>query len=62
LDATHFRRRAANAREMAQSGDDLRVSQMLLEVALDLDAEAEAMEAEQPEGSRHSRHSDSAGI
>jgi hypothetical protein len=46
LDATHFRLRAARAREMAQSGDDIRLSRMLLEVALDLDAEAEAIEAE----------------
>ncbi len=46
MDATHFRQRAANAREMAQSGDDLRLSRMLLDVALDLDAEAEAIEAE----------------
>jgi hypothetical protein len=46
LDATHFRQRAARAREMAQSGDDLRLSRMLLDVAVDLDAEAEAMEAE----------------
>jgi hypothetical protein len=46
LDATHFRERAARAREMAQSGDDLRLSRMLLEVALDLDAEAEAIEAD----------------
>ena len=46
MDATHFRQRAARAREMAQSGDDVRLSRMLLEVALDLDAEAEAMEAD----------------
>jgi hypothetical protein len=45
LDAIHFRQRAAHAREMAQSGDDLRLSRMLLEVALDLDAEADAIEA-----------------
>jgi hypothetical protein len=45
LDAAHFRQRAMRAREMAQSGDDVRLSRMLLEVALDLDAEAEAMEA-----------------
>lgn len=45
MDATHFRQRAARAREMAQSGDDFRLSRMLLEVALDLDAEAEAIEA-----------------
>ena len=44
MDAAHFRQRAAHAREMAQSGDDVRLSRMLLEVALDLDAEAEAME------------------
>jgi hypothetical protein len=44
LDAAHFRKRAARAREMAQSGDDVRLSRMLLEVALDLDAEADAME------------------
>jgi hypothetical protein len=46
LDATHFRQRAAHAREMAQSGEDLRLSKMLLDVALDLDAEAEAIEAQ----------------
>jgi hypothetical protein len=44
LDAAHFRKRAARAREMAQSGDDVQLSRMLLEVALDLDAEADAME------------------
>jgi hypothetical protein len=46
LDATHFRQRAASAREMAQSGDDLQLSRMLLDVASDLDAEAEAIETE----------------
>jgi hypothetical protein len=46
LDATHFRQRAARAREMAQSGDDIRLSRMLLEVAHDLDAEAAEIEAE----------------
>jgi hypothetical protein len=46
MDATHFRLRAARAREMAQNGDDIRLSRMLLEVASDLDAEAEAIEAE----------------
>jgi hypothetical protein len=46
LDATHFRQRAARARELAQSGDDIRLSRMLLDVAVDLDAEAEAIEAE----------------
>src|ERR1700689_2100555 len=44
LDADHFRQRAARARELAQSGDDIRLSRMLLEVAVELDAEAEAME------------------
>ena len=48
MDATQFRERAARAREMAKSGDDLRLSRMLLDVARDLDAEAEAMEAETP--------------
>ncbi len=46
MDATHFRQRAARARELAQSGDDIRLSRMLLDVALDLDAEAEAIESE----------------
>jgi hypothetical protein len=46
LDAAHFRERAARARELAQSGDDIRLSRMLLDVALDLDAEAAAIEAE----------------
>lgn len=45
MDATHFREKAARAREMAQTGDDVRLSQMLLEVAIDLDAEAEAIDA-----------------
>lgn len=44
MDAIHFRQRAARARELAQSGDDVRLSRMLLEVASDLDAEADAME------------------
>jgi hypothetical protein len=52
LDATHFRQRAAHAREMAQSGDDIRLLRMLLEVASELDAEAEAMEAGGPMGRR----------
>jgi hypothetical protein len=32
---------------MARTGDDVRLAEMLLEVALDLEAEAEAIEAEQ---------------
>lgn len=47
MDANHFRNRAAKAREMARAGDDIRLVEMLLEVAFDLEAEAEAIEAEQ---------------
>ncbi len=47
MEASHFRLRAAHAREMAQFGEDLQLSRMLLEVAMDLDAEAEAIETEQ---------------
>jgi len=47
LDANHFRQKAAQAREMAQSGDDIRLSRMLLEVAIELDAEADAIEAQE---------------
>jgi hypothetical protein len=46
VDAKHFRKRAARAREMAKSGDDPRLAEMLLEVARDLDAEADAIDAE----------------
>jgi len=46
VDANHFRQRAARAREMAKSGDDPRLAEMLLEVARDLDAEADAIDAE----------------
>ncbi len=48
MDAIHFRLQAAHAREMAMSGEDLRLTRMLLEVARELDAEADAMEAEAP--------------
>jgi hypothetical protein len=34
---------------MARAGEDARLAEMLLEVALDLEAEAEAIEAEQRE-------------
>ncbi len=44
MNAGHFRQRAAKAREMAQTGGDFRLSRMLLDVAQDLDAEAEAIE------------------
>lgn len=46
MDAIRFRDRAAKAREMAKSGDDVRLSRMLLDVARDLDAEAEAIDSE----------------
>ncbi len=45
MDAIHFRLQAAHAREMAMSGEDLRLTEMLLEVARELDAEADALEA-----------------
>jgi hypothetical protein len=54
LNASHFRQRAARAREMAQFGDDFRISQMLLEVALDMDTEAAAIEARYPDEQRRS--------
>src|SRR3954469_25451022 len=47
LDALHFRKRAAIARELAQAGEDLRLAQMLMELAIELEAEADAIEAEQ---------------
>lgn len=46
MDALHFRRRAAYAREIAKSGEDPWISEMLLEVAGDLDAEAATIDAE----------------
>lgn len=46
MDANHFRQRAAHAREIATSGEDPRLSQMLLEVARELDVEADSIEAE----------------
>jgi hypothetical protein len=54
VNAPHFRERAARAREMAQFGDDRRLSLMLLEVAQEMDAEAEAIEAGQPDEKRRS--------
>ena len=45
MDAGHFRHQAERARELACSGEDPRLTQMLLEVALDMEAEAEAIEA-----------------
>jgi hypothetical protein len=46
LDALHFRNSAKRARIMAQNGDDLRISRMLLQLADELDAEADLIEAE----------------
>ena len=54
MNAEHFRERAARAREMAQFGDDLRIAQMLLDVARDMDAEADAIESGQPNEQRRS--------
>ena len=54
MNAEHFRERAARAREMAQFGDDLRIAQMLLEVARDMDAEADSIESGQPNEQRRS--------
>jgi hypothetical protein len=63
VDAAHFRREAARARELAQTGDDIRLSRMLLEVALELDVEAQAIEAENaPNGQDHDPATPCAGI
>jgi hypothetical protein len=45
MDALHFRRRAEQARELARDGEDMRLTQLLLALADDMDAEAEAMDA-----------------
>jgi hypothetical protein len=45
VDAAHFRRRAAEARAIATLGQDTTLYHLLLEVAQDLDAEADAIEA-----------------
>jgi len=44
LDAKHFRQRAERAREMARSGDDPGLARMLIEVAIEMEAEADAIE------------------
>ena len=62
LDAAHFRQRAACARELAQSGEDIRLSRMLLDVASDLDAEAEAIETELANQLRAFSHSGRAAV
>lgn len=51
MDALHFRRRAEQARELARDGEDMRLTQLLLALADDMDAEAEAMDAD--EGRSH---------
>lgn len=46
MDAKYFRGRAVVARELACNGEDVRLVEMLLEVAADMDAEADAIDAE----------------
>jgi hypothetical protein len=45
MDALHFRKRARQARELARDGEDMRLTQLLLAMADDMDAEAEAIDA-----------------
>jgi hypothetical protein len=45
MDAAHFRKRASEARAMAGLGEDVTLMKLLLEVANDLDAEADVIEA-----------------
>ena len=45
MDAGYFRYRAEWARELACLGEDQRLAQMLLQVAFDMEAEAEVIEA-----------------
>ncbi len=47
MDALHFRKRAEQARELARDGEDMRLTQLLLALADDMDAEAEAMDADE---------------
>ena len=46
MDAMYFRNRAAEARAMARNGEDIRLSGMLLDLADELEAEADLIEAE----------------
>lgn len=46
MDALHFRQRAEQARELARNGEDMRLTQLLLALADDMDAEAEAIDDE----------------
>ena len=52
MDAAHFRHQAEHARAMAKLGDDPLLTQMLLDVACDLDAEADAIQAKASAASR----------
>ena len=45
MNADHFRKRAADARDMAGSGEDPRIAAMLLDLAKEMDAEAALIEA-----------------
>jgi hypothetical protein len=45
VDSQHFRRRAAEARALAKLGQDAKLASLLLEVAQDLDAEADVIDA-----------------
>ena len=44
MTAAYFRNRARQMREMATQGDDIRLRLLLLDLATDLDAEAQALE------------------
>jgi hypothetical protein len=46
MDALHFRQRAEQARELARNGEDMRLTQLLLALADDMEAEAEAIDDE----------------
>ncbi len=46
MKARHFRLKAAEAREMSKSGEDPILARMLLDVAHDLEAEADLIDAE----------------
>ena len=45
VDSQHFRKRAAEARALAKLGQDAKLASLLLEVAQDLDAEADVIDA-----------------
>jgi hypothetical protein len=62
VDAAHFRKRAAEARAMAELGHDALLAGSLLEVARDLDAEADVIEAGLPRDRRLSSRARLGGI